>query len=98
MEHNLTNDKLTIFLKGELNSYNSEEVEEEIEELIKNNSFNAIVLDMKALDYISSAGIRIIVRLKQQYDDTSLVNVPSSINDIFEMVGLNKMIKIEKIK
>ena len=98
MEHSLTNDKLTIFLKGELNSYNSEEVEEEIEELIKNNSFNAIVLDMKALDYISSAGIRIIVRLKQQYDDTSLVNVPSSINDIFEMVGLNKMIKIEKIK
>ena len=98
MEHSLTNDKLTIFLKGELNSYNSEEVEEEIEELIKNNSFNAIVLDMKALDYISSAGIRIIVRLKQQYDDTSLVNVPSSINDIFEMVGLNKMIKIDKIK
>lgn len=98
MKHNLENEKLTLFLEGELNSYNSEAIEEEIENIIKDNSFNSIVLDMGALNYISSAGIRIVVRLKQNYDDTSLVNVPKSIFDIFEMVGLPNMIKIEKAK
>lgn len=98
MKHILENEKLTLFLEGELNSYNSESVEEEIEDIVKGNSFNSLALDMANLNYISSAGIRIVVRLKQNYDDTSLVNVPKSISDIFEMVGLPNMIKIEKLK
>ena len=52
---------------------------------------------MEKLNYISSAGIRIIVRLKQQFDDLSIVKVPKDIFDIFEMVGLQNMFKIEKL-
>ena len=97
MKHILENGKLTIFLVGELNSYSSEDVEREIEDIVSSNSFNAIALNMEGLNYISSAGIRIVVRLKQQYDDTSLVRVPKGIYEIFEMVGLTNMIKVEKI-
>ena len=93
IEHNT----LTIFFEGELNSSNAEDVEKEIEGLVSKGGFGAIKLDFNDLTYISSAGLRIIVRLKQQYDDTTLVNVPKGVYDIFEMVGFTNLFTIERI-
>ena len=97
MKFSVENNTLTFYLEGELNSFVSEKVEKEIEEIMSKNTFNKIVLDLKNLSYISSAGLRIIVRIKQQYDDTSVVNTPDSIYDIFHMVGFEKIIKIERL-
>ena len=97
MKHTLENNTLTFYLEGELNSYTSKDVEKEIEEVMSKNTFNKVVLDLKDLSYISSAGLRIIVRIKQKCDDTSLVNTPSGVYDIFKMVGFHKVIKIEKL-
>ena len=90
------NDTLVLFFEGELNSYNSEEVENEIESIIKANSFKSLVIDLEHLNYISSAGLRIIVRLKQQCDDTSVRKPSKSVMDIFKMVGFENLIRIEK--
>ena len=95
MKHTLENDILTLFFEGELNSFNSEEVEKEIEVILKNNKFSSIVLDMDKLTYISSAGIRIIIRLRKQYD-VSLINVTKDVFNIFDMVGLQSILKIER--
>jgi len=98
MNSQLENGKLTLFLEGELNSYNSEDVEREIEKLVNENKFKSLVLDFEKLSYISSAGLRIVVRLKQRFDDTTLVNVPNGVYDIFEMVGFQNLLKIERLK
>lgn len=95
MKHTLENDILTLFFEGELNSFNSEEVEKEIEVILKNNKFSSIVLDMDKLTYISSAGIRIVIRLRKQYD-VSLINVTKDVFTIFDMVGLQSILKIER--
>ena len=87
---------LTFFLDGELNSLNAEEVEKKIDEAIEEASPKAIVLDFKGLHYISSAGLRIIARLKQRYPDTSIKNVSESVYQVLEMVSFHKMLKIEK--
>ena len=97
MKHNVENGKLIIYLEGELNSYNSEEVEKEIEQITSSSKFDALVLDMEHLSYISSAGLRIIVRLKQQYDDVTVTKVSSDVFDIFDMVGFQNLIKIERL-
>ena len=97
MKHTIENKTLTLYLEGELNSFNSEEVEKEVEEILKSTEPSSIVVDMAELRYISSAGLRIIVRLKQRYDDTRLVRVPSGVYDIFEMVGFQNLMKIEKL-
>ena len=97
MKHTLENNTLTFYLEGELNSYTSNDVEKEIETAMSENAFDKVVLDLKDLVYISSAGLRIIVRIKQRCDDTSLINTPSAIYDIFKMVGFQNMIKIEKL-
>lgn len=96
MKNSIEKEVLTIYLEGELNSYNSEDVEKEIDAILKKGGFKSIVLDLNDLVYISSAGLRIIVRIKQQFDDTSLVNVPDGVYDIFDMVGFQKLIKISR--
>lgn len=98
MKSIIEQETLTLYLEGEINSSNSEEIEREIESIVSKGGFKAIKLDMAKVNYISSAGLRIIVRLKQNFDDTSVVNVPSDVFDIFEMVGFGNLIKIEKLK
>lgn len=97
MKHVIEQETLTIYLEGELNSFNSEDVEKEIDGIIAQGGFKNIVLDLAELRYISSAGLRIIVRLKQQFENTKLVKVPGGVFDIFEMVGFTNLFEIEKL-
>lgn len=96
MKNKVENGTLTIYLEGKINSYNAEDVEKEIDALLQKNELQAIRIDMADVEYISSAGLRIIVRIKQQYDDTVLTRVPNGVYDIFEMVGFPNLIKIER--
>ena len=95
MRNLIEDNKLTIYLQGELNSFNSEDVEKEIESILSKGGFESINIDLGEVTYISSAGLRIIVRIKQKYDDTSLVNVPKGVYDVFEMVGFTNLFTIE---
>lgn len=96
MEYKLNNDTLTIFLKGKINSSNSEETEEEINRILTGNSFKSLVFDLGELIYISSAGLRILLGVKQEYDDTKLIKVSDPIYEIFVMVGFDGVLTIER--
>ena len=97
MKYNVESNILTIIMEGELNSFNSEDVEKEIDGVLSQNDVRSIIIDMGDLRYISSAGLRIIVRLKQSYDDTRLIRVPDNIYSIFSMVGFQNIINIERL-
>jgi len=88
--------ELTIFLEGELNSYNADNVEKEIEETIKPQSFDRLVLDFSHISYISSAGLRIILKLKQRYNDFSVVETSLEVYDVFSMTGFTNIMDIKK--
>ena len=96
MDHSIKNEVLTIFLKGKINSSNSEEVEQEIDEILAKNPFKSLIFDLDELVYISSAGLRILLRIKQENEDTKLVNASQPIYEIFEMVGFAKFLTIER--
>ncbi len=96
MKYDIENKVLTIYLKGQLNSSNAEEAEREVDDIINRVDFKSIKFDLGELEYTSSAGLRIIIRVKKQYDDTSLFNVPDSIYEILEMVGFTNMMEIER--
>lgn len=98
MQHKLEDRKLTICLQGELNSFNSEDVEKEIEKILNENSFDAIILDVEKLRYISSAGLRIVARLKQRYGALSLINMTDDVYNIFEMVGFVDQMEVKRLK
>ena len=96
MEHSLNKDILTISLEGELNSVNAECVGEEIDKIIDGSSFKNLVLDFDKVSYISSAGLRIILKLKQRYDDFSVINASLEVYDVFQMTGFTSMMSIKK--
>ena len=96
MKYNLKNEILTLYLEGDLNSSNSEDVGEEIEEIASNKEFNKIVFDLENLRYISSAGLRTILRVKQQHDDVSLINASLEVYDVFQMTGFTSIMNVQK--
>lgn len=96
MEYKLEKDVLTISIEGELNFVNSESVGEEIDKIIKDKTFKSLVLDFDKVSYISSAGLRIILKLKQRYDDFSVINASLEVYDVFQMTGFTSMMTIKK--
>ena len=86
---------MQIKLSGRIDSSNSNEVEKNINEQI--GSFKGeIVLDASELDYISSAGLRVILRLKKVNDDTKVINCSPEVYEIFDMTGFSEMMSVSK--
>ena len=87
---------LTLFLEGELNSYNADNIEKEIDNTLKDQKFDKLVLDFSHISYISSAGLRIMLKLKQTYKDFSIVETTLEVYDIFNMTGFTNIMDIKK--
>ncbi|MBR2666758.1 MAG: anti-sigma factor antagonist [Oscillospiraceae bacterium] len=87
---------LTIALQGHIDSANAAEVEKEINAIREQNPADALVIDCDELNYISSAGLRIILRLKKAVADTVLVNVASEVYEVFDMTGFTEMMDIRR--
>lgn len=85
-----------LFLVGELNSYNSEEKEKEIEGILNDKKVERLILDFSNLSYISSAGLRLVLKLKQKYDDVSCVETSLEVYDIFSMTGFTNIMDVKK--
>ena len=89
-------DKTTIFLKGHIDSVNAEELENEINSVIGQEKPDELILDAKELEYISSAGLRVILRLRKEFDALKIINVTPEVYEIFDMTGFVEMMDISK--
>ena len=85
----------TFNLNGRIDSNNVDRIENEIREKIKDFS-GEIVFDANNLEYISSAGLRMILRTKKSNDDTKVINCSSEVYEIFEMTGFSEMMDVSK--
>lgn len=96
MTHELKNNILTIALVARMDSKNAEEVGAELEQITAGCRFSELILDAEPLAYISSAGLRVILKLRRKYPSLRVVNASSEVYEIFEMTGFTEMINIEK--
>ncbi len=96
MEYKVINETLTIYLSGAINSGNCDVIEQEIDDIMANSQFNSVIFDFDKVEYISSAGLRIILKVKKKYQETRVINTPESIYKIFEMVGFANIMTIER--
>lgn len=90
------NDKLTVFLSGHIDSANSAEVETAILDEIAKQPGAPVTVDLADLEYISSAGLRIILRLRKSTENLALINASPEVYEIFETTGFTEIVKIEK--
>ena len=90
-------DALRIRLAGRVDSANAAATEEKIAQLRETYGEDRnIVIDAEELSYISSAGLRILLRLRKQQAGLRIDNVSPEVYDIFDMTGFAEMIPINK--
>ncbi len=87
---------MKIELKGRIDSNNAAQVEKSILDQLAGNHVEELVLDASALEYISSAGLRLILRLKKSCGELRIVEVSSEIYGILEMTGFTEMMPVER--
>ena len=85
--------EMTISGVETLNADNAAEFERSLAN--ETDGIRGIVLDADALTYISSVGLRILLKLKKQYD-LSVVNVSPEVYDIFEMTGFSELMPVKR--
>ncbi len=96
IEFRTDKDILYINLDGRIDAANAAEVEAGINEIRLAHKEYHTVLDADTLEYISSAGLRIILRLRKEEPKLAVINASPDVYDIFEMTGFSDMITIEK--
>ena len=88
--------RIEIAVNGRVDSTNAHEVEEAIMEIVSPNPGMPVVLDAEKLDYISSAGLRVVLRVKKTHPDMTITGVSSDVYEILDMTGFTEMMKVEK--
>ena len=87
---------LRIYLEGEVNSYNADNLSNEIDKITNEEIFEKLELDFSNVSYISSAGLRVILKLKQKFNDVEVVETSLDIYDIFSMTGFTNIMTVKK--
>ena len=92
----LNKDELTLAISGELNTTTYQE----LEDVVKNslNGIKKLVFDFKELEYISSAGLRVLLvskKLMDQQGKLVVKNANSSVKEIFDITGFTNILDFE---
>lgn len=92
----MNRDTLVLMPRDRIDSQNAAAVEEDINACLAQGGFEHVVMDAEELEYLSSAGLRVILRLCRKYKDLRIVEVSPEVYEIFEMTGFTEMMTIEK--
>lgn len=96
VKKNLENSTLTVLLDGKLDTGTTPQTAEDIEEDIGNAE--KLVIDMKDLKYISSAGLRLLLSLHKRMSQKGgmvIKNVNETNMEIFDFTGFSDILNIE---
>ena len=96
MRYLLYKNVITLYFVGELNSYNADDIDKEIDEALAGKEFDTVYLDFTELKYISSAGLRIILKIKQKYNDTHIIEASLEVYDVLNMTGFTNIMDVKK--
>ncbi len=85
---------LVISLHGRIDSSNAQETEQCV--LKQLDSVTSAEVDCSDLEYISSAGLRILLKTKKLVPDMTIINTSDQIYNILELTGFTEMINVRK--
>ena len=96
ISYHINDGTLTVCMSGRVDSVNASEIEAEMTAARESAPGAAIVIDAEQLTYISSAGLRILLRLRKIESNLTVINVSSEVYDILEMTGFTEMMTVKK--
>ena len=87
---------LTIALEGRLDTMTAPELEAELKKSL--DGMETLILDFSKLDYISSAGLRVLLsahKLMSAKGGMKVTNVNDVVQEVFEVTGFADILTIE---
>ena len=90
--------RLTLFLEGRIDSNNAAGIERELMAEVAKAPGADIALDAEKLEYISSAGLRVLLSAQKTMNkqgSMKLIHVNETIMEIFEVTGFADILTIE---
>ena len=95
IEKNINETELTIALTGRLDTTTAPELEKELKASL--DGVTALIIDMAALEYSSSAGLRVLLstqKIMNKQGEMKVVHVGETIMEIFEVTGFSDILTI----
>lgn len=91
------NDNLcTIYMEGRVDTSNAAEIESDLMAIVNENSGAELVIDMEQLMYISSAGLRVLMKLRKKNSGLTVVEVNRDVYEILETTGFTEIMNVKK--
>lgn len=98
INHSFQNETLTVFLPVRIDTANAHDTEETLMELLEDYEPKHVVMDANDMQYICSAGLRIILNIRKKIPDTEVINASSVVYDIFKTTGFNIVLKVSRAR
>ena len=97
MNIQINDNNIIFFLEGRIDSMNSHEVEDEIMKALQDSGGKEPLFDMAGLDYISSAGLRVLMKVRKTVGtEVVLREVKPEVYDILETTGFTELLTVKK--
>ena len=93
---NTEKDTLTVALEGRLDTITAPQLEEELQKSL--DGVTALILDLEKLEYISSAGLRVLLSAQKKMNGQGSMKVirpGETVMEIFEVTGFSDILTIE---
>ena len=94
--YRLDKDIVYIVAEGRIDATNAAIAEEKIFAIRNEYRDKHVVIDAENLEYISSAGLRVVLKLRKDAPKLAIINVAADVYDVFDMTGFTDMVTIEK--
>ena len=90
------NETLTLVIEGRLDTVTAPELEKVVNE--ETADIKELVLDMNALEYISSAGLRVLLAAQKKMNkqgSMKLIHVNEEVAEVFDITGFSDILTVE---
>lgn len=87
---------MRIELNGRIDSNNAPEIEKMVLERLEGQEGASVEIDASGLEYISSAGLRVLLRVRKSHPDMTISGVNSEVYEILDMTGFTEMMTVKK--
>ncbi|MBQ9415312.1 MAG: anti-sigma factor antagonist [Clostridia bacterium] len=91
-----TDSDAILYLSGHIDSGNATQTENEISAYMSKGPVSSLTVDCSKLEYISSAGLRVLLRLRKANANMVITEVSSDVYEIFDVTGFTEMMEIRK--
>ena len=96
IEKKINNESATLIVSGRLDTQTAPELEKELDAVL--SGLKELTFDMTNLEYVSSAGLRVILKAQKAMNaqgSMKLTGVNDSIMEVFDITGFLDILTIE---